>query len=212
MTPEQQKIADKILRLLAVAASTTFAAEADTARKLAEQLIAQHNIRLAPGKPSQDTIECREFKPAFNGARWEGVLIEALTMLCSCRMFFNHEKLDHYSLVGTIWNLDCLEYMLRETNRQRQRAWLNYKSSGGGDKFYQFCYGYAKALASKVDKIIKPSYWGITYQLVTWYEENILKQPVEPFNLAMGAFPHQTTPRQFHRTSASPAGLYDPFL
>jgi hypothetical protein len=88
MTPEHRAIADKILKLLALANSTTFAGEADTARKMAEQLIAAHNIKLGPGKPSQDTIECRQFKPAFNGARWEAMIIGALARLCSCTDYF----------------------------------------------------------------------------------------------------------------------------
>jgi hypothetical protein len=30
-----------------------------------------HNIKLGPGKPSQDTIEKRSYMPACKGAQWE---------------------------------------------------------------------------------------------------------------------------------------------
>jgi hypothetical protein len=114
MSKEQQRIADRILKLLALANSTQFEAEASTARKLAEQLIAAHNITLGPGRPSQDTIV-----PFAKGMRWEGKIAGALADVCACMIFFNSNTLAQYSLVGTIWNLDCLEYMLRASALRR---------------------------------------------------------------------------------------------
>jgi Protein of unknown function (DUF2786) len=40
MTPERRRIADRIIKLLALANSTTFAGEAETARRMAQELIA----------------------------------------------------------------------------------------------------------------------------------------------------------------------------
>jgi hypothetical protein len=54
----------------------------------------------------------------------------ALADVCACMIFFNSNTLAQHSLVGTIWNLDCLEYMLREVNRQRIAAWMKYKGEG----------------------------------------------------------------------------------
>ena len=103
MNGEQQRIADRILKLLALANSTQFEAEASTARNLAEQLIAAHNITLGPGKPSQDTTV-----PFAKGMRWEGMIAGALADVCACMIFFNSNTLAQY----TIWNLECLAYML----------------------------------------------------------------------------------------------------
>jgi hypothetical protein len=53
MNKEQQRIADRVLKLLALANSTQFEAEASTARNLAEQLIIAHNITLGPTSPAK---------------------------------------------------------------------------------------------------------------------------------------------------------------
>jgi hypothetical protein len=135
MTPEQKHLADRIIKLLALANSTTFAAEAQSARAIADQLMRVHNINLGPGKPSQETIECHEYIPFAKKMRWEGIIAGALSDLCSCIIFFDDETLDSYDLVGTISNLDVCEYMLREINRQRIRAWLKYKGENGADSF-----------------------------------------------------------------------------
>jgi hypothetical protein len=67
MTPEQKTLADRILKLLALANSTTFAAEADTARRMAEELMRTHNISVGSGKPAQNTIEVRDYIPLLRG-------------------------------------------------------------------------------------------------------------------------------------------------
>jgi hypothetical protein len=64
---------DELEARRALANSTQFEAEASTARKLAEQLIAAHNITLGPGRPSQDTIV-----PFAKGMRWERKIAGAL--------------------------------------------------------------------------------------------------------------------------------------
>src|SRR4029079_7072605 len=108
MNKEQQRIADRILKLLALANSTQFEAEASTARNLAEQWITAHNITLGPGKPSQDTIAIAK------GMRWEGIIAGALADVCACMIFFNSNTLAQYSLVAAMCTWDCLEDMLRE--------------------------------------------------------------------------------------------------
>jgi hypothetical protein len=186
LSEDQKKIADKIIALLALASSTTFAAEAETARRLAEQLLQKHNIMLGPGKPSQDTIEMRDYVPFAKGMRWEGIIAGALAKLCSCNIYFNAKLLDEYALVGTIWNLDCLEYMLHEVNRQRIRAWLKYKGENGADRFNQFCYGFAKALEAKIEQVVnRDAYLKNHAALKLWYEAKFGK--TSTLNLSMGA-------------------------
>jgi Protein of unknown function (DUF2786) len=188
MTPERKRLADRILKLLALASSTSFAAEAETARTMAADLMRAHNISLGPGKPSQDTIECREHVPYAKGTRWEGIIVGSLADLCSCTIFFNSRRLDHYALVGAIGNLDILDYMVREIARQRIAAWMNYKMSGEPDSFHKFCYGFAQALSSKIKTLIDQQQLGKNRaQLTLWYETNILHGPTaEPFCLSSG--------------------------
>ena len=101
--------------------------------------------------------------------------------------FFTKEKLDSYALVGTIGNLDMLEYMLHEVNRQRIAAWLKYKGSGKSDSFNKFCYGFAQALKEKIDALVnRESVKAEHKRLTLWYEENVLGKPVTWFNLSSG--------------------------
>lgn len=62
MTPEQKRLLDRITKLLALAGSTTFSAEAQTAREMADKLMAEHKIVVGE-KPGQDTIELRMYTP-----------------------------------------------------------------------------------------------------------------------------------------------------
>jgi hypothetical protein len=188
MTPDQKRLADRVIKLLALASSSTFAAEAQTARSMAEELMRTHNINLGPGKPTQDTIEWREYTAFAKGMRWEGIIAGSLVDLCFCMMFFNSKKLDHYVLVGSIGNLDVLDYMLREVNRQRIVAWLKYKGENGPDSFNQFCYGFAKALEDKIDALNGGAKLEeMQAKLTLWYETNVLGHKCSTTSLSMGA-------------------------
>jgi hypothetical protein len=82
------------VKLLAVASSTTFATEAATARRLADELMAAHNINLGPGKPAGTSIEVRRYVPFAKGMRWEGLIATALADLAGCIVFYNSKALD----------------------------------------------------------------------------------------------------------------------
>jgi Protein of unknown function (DUF2786) len=185
MTPERKRIADKIIKLLALANSSTFAGEAETARRMAEELMQMHNVE--PWiKTAQDGIEMRKYVPFAKGMRWEGTIAGAVAQLCSCAVFFRIETLDLYVLVGTAGDLDMLDYMLREVNRQRIAAWLKYKGENGSDKFNKFCYGFAEALKDKINTIAG-DYKQRHETLVLWYEANVIHQKTSEHQLSMGA-------------------------
>lgn len=186
MTPEQKRLLDRITKLLALAGSTTFSAEAQTAREMADKLMAEHKIVVGE-KPGQDTIELRMYTPFAKGARWEGMIVCALANVCSCEVFFQTETLTFYKLVGTIWNLDCLQYMLGEVNRQRIDAWLQYKGRQGPDSFHKFCYGFAKALEDKCNRIVNmPVLAKTKNMLILWYETTVLHHKVSYAELTLG--------------------------
>jgi hypothetical protein len=185
MDASQKHLADRILKLLALAQSTTFAAEAETARRLAEELMKTHNVQV--GKLGQDAIEHRIYIPFAKGMRWEGIIAGALGDLCSCQIFFTPDKLDNYSLVGTTGTLDMLEYMLHEVNRQRMAAWLKYNGSSGPDSFNKFCYGFAMALKAKIIRLV--DYGRVVEEqkpLTLWYETNIIHKSTNSTNLSSG--------------------------
>jgi hypothetical protein len=171
---DTKRLADRILKLLALASSSQFAAEAATAKAMADDLMRTHNISLDTSKPPQDTIEIRSYTPFAKGMKWEGIIVDAIADLTSCSFFFSN-RLDHYTLVGSIWNLDILEYMLHEIHRQRIVAWLAYKGQGGPDSFNKFCFGYARALETKIASLVNAGQViAKTAELRHWYEDNIL--------------------------------------
>lgn len=196
MTPEQKRLADRILKLLALASSTTFAAEAASARALAAELMRAHNI--APGvagKPAQSDYAYRLHIPFGKGMRWELIITEALGMLCSCCVFFqdhiygdeaprrepSNNKLIPvaafgFKLVGTIGNLDMLEYMLAEVGRQRAAAWMNYKMQRKPDSFHKFCFGFARALMDRIRGLVDwETMRAEQARAKAWYEEHFGK-------------------------------------
>jgi hypothetical protein len=173
MTPEQKRLADRVVKLLALANSTTFAAEAATARALAEQLMRAHQIAPAHGKPPRDTIEVRMHVPFAKGMRWECMIASALARLCSCELLFD-TALTRYTLIGAIKDLDILQYMIAEIARQRIRVWLEHKAGGNPDSFGKFCYGFACALEEKIKQIVNLEAVAQTSKhLLDWFRANV---------------------------------------
>ncbi len=188
MDAGRQRLAERILKLLALAAGTTFEAEADSARRLAEQLMAKHKIDLGAGSKDRTAFACVNYVPFAKGAKWEFAIVDALADLCDCTFFFNRETLDGYNLVGTVADLEVLRYMLAELHRQRIAAWLDYKRSGP-DSFHKFCFAYALALAAKIENLVRAKRAALgehQTELKLWYEAEILHKPVEDYHVAMG--------------------------
>jgi hypothetical protein len=183
---EKQKIAAKILKLIALADGTTFAAEAEAARRMAADLRAAYGIAAGAGASKDRTvIEVRKYTPFAKGARWEAIIAGALADLCGCAMFFGDVYRTDYrkpeggirlttnadlALVGAISDLDMLFFMLPELHRQRIVAWTDYRISGS-DSFHKFCYGFAKALNARISQLTEK--WHESdqrKQLVAWFE------------------------------------------
>jgi len=187
--PERQKSADRILKLLALAGGTAFAAEAATARAMAEQLMTRHNIDLGEGSKGRTRISGERYVPFAKGAKWEYIIVDALTDLCNCKFFFDDaETLARYCLVGTIADLEVLRYMLAEIHRQRIAAWLQYKRTGP-DSFHRFCYAFAQALASKISDIVDAGRDALDAhqkKLKHWYEIEVLHGPVQGEHVELG--------------------------
>lgn len=189
MDAERKRLADRILKLLALASGTSFAAEADSARAMAAELMERHNIALGEGSKDRSRLACVPYRPFAKGAKWEYIIINALVDFCRCKFFYDKpDVLVDYSLVGTEADLEMLRYMLGEIHRQRITAWLDYKRDGP-DSFHRFCYGFAQALAAKIGAIIAASKGELReYQerLTIWYETEILHAPTVRRHIGFG--------------------------
>jgi hypothetical protein len=150
MNTDRQRLVERVLKLLALAAGTSFEAEADTARVMAEALIAKHNITLPSAKDRTALAEVR-YTPHFKGAKWEWMLTDWAAQACGCKaFFFGKEALTEFSLVGTVADLEACQYLLAILHEQRIRDWMRAKREGTPDNFYSFCYSYARGVEQNV--------------------------------------------------------------
>jgi hypothetical protein len=156
MEADRQRLIDRILKLLAVANSTTFDAEADTARKLAEALMAKHNIdAVSDGKTDRAGFTFMEYEPAFKGAKWEFMLADAVCDLTGCAIFWMGD-FQMFKFAGLVPDAEACLYIVKKLHEQRMAQWMDYKAKQGGDSFFKFCFGFAQGVAKKIDILVKP--------------------------------------------------------
>ena len=175
MDANRTKLADRILKLLALASSTSFSAEADTARKLAAELMEKHNIDAVDAPKDRTVMIVEEYKPFMPDAMWEFILVEAVTNLCGCSMFWKGDK-EHFSLfkvAGLTPDVEAAMYILAQLNLQRMRRWVEYKRHGS-DGFGKFCFGFAKGVEGKVKEVLRsaPAIRKNTETAQIWYRAN----------------------------------------
>lgn len=153
MDAGREKLADRVLKLLALAAGSSFAAEADTARRLAEELMAKHNIA-APidSAKNRDVMVEERYTPHFKGAIWEYILAEAVSKLCGCKAYYFGDYL-LFTFAGMLPAVEACLYIVAKLHEQRVGQWLAYKRTGS-DSFHKFCYGYARGVSDKIDSIL----------------------------------------------------------
>jgi hypothetical protein len=153
LNPDRKKLLDQLLKLLALSHSTTFAAEAATARAKAEELMRKHNLSLNEGSKDRTKFAIEQHSPWAKGAQWEYRIADTLGRLCGCEVYYLGDY-QLFNLVGTVADLEALRYMIDAVNQQRIRAWLEYKRTGP-DKLWSFSFSFAQALVEKVDSLLE---------------------------------------------------------
>jgi hypothetical protein len=164
---------DRVLKLYALAAGTSFAEEAASATAAAERLIAKHNIKL-PSVKDRTVLTCVDYRPHFKGMKWELMLAICAAALCGCKCFFNEKTLSGFVLVGTVGDLEPCQYLLAILQEQRMRAWMRAKGEGVPDKFHSFCYSFARGVEQNVNARRGKDEVERTRQAKLWYEKHIL--------------------------------------
>ncbi len=104
------KVIDRIKKLLALAGNNPNENEAEVAMKRAHRLLAEHNLDLADMTASESagqepyTKEHQDFKWRFRP--YGRTIAAAIAELYFCKMFYSRqEKLDHYTFVGRETNV-----------------------------------------------------------------------------------------------------------
>lgn len=174
------KLIERVLKLYALAAGTDYAAEATAARAKAEALIAKHNIEL-PSNKDRTAFAFVFYFPHFKGAQWELILAESVCAACGCELFLDKARFerrdpsDHFSLVGTLADLEACQYLLAMLNEQRMAAWLRVKRDGVGDSFYSFCFSFARGVERNLEKFTTGAEIARAKQAWIWYDENVTR-------------------------------------
>ena len=170
LSPERKKVLDRIAALLALADSTTFDAEAQSAREAALRLMAAHNFQTADrNSGAGDEFEFRQIPAYFeNDVWWDRIVKFKLAELNNCFPTISRSAGsridDHgnvtggrvlsFNFAGRSSDIDAYEYMFGIMLRQRTKAWNDYAHAGGRDKKGAWLYGYAKGMEAKVDAMI----------------------------------------------------------
>ena len=153
MTPERKKLIDRITKLLALAESTSHSAEAESARAMAADLMAKHDIEHAEATMDESFIEQHDETPFRNLVAWHSYLSSAIARLNGV-YFLNvrgsQRNKARYVLFGKPSDISAYRYMVEVVLRQRTEAWLSYKAGGGLDGQRAFSHGFALGVCSKV--------------------------------------------------------------
>jgi hypothetical protein len=173
---DRQRLLDRILKILALAEGTSFEGEAATARAMAAELIAKHNVSLpAEGKTPRDEIIINYYKPWGTKWLWERIIASAIAHLCACAMFYSGDPdeggYDHFTFVGQGMHVEACLYVLGQVHIQRQRAWVRYRGEGGNDSFGKFCFSFARGLEGKIDQLLSSAQLDEAERARLWYRE-----------------------------------------
>ncbi|MCD8569398.1 MAG: DUF2786 domain-containing protein [Geovibrio sp.] len=117
------KILEKVIKLLALSESTFSEEEADTARKMAAKLIAQHQILQAELRPGEEII-CKTYTgKSLKLDRVELKILEVIGDHVGCAVYFSngsykYQRRPGYSIVGRKADIEIHEYLLMSLSRQ----------------------------------------------------------------------------------------------
>ena len=153
ITPKRQQLMDKIVKLLALAESSTFTEEAASARQFAAKLMAEHNISMCEATVEQAPFEVvvEETGRASMACKHDDVLNNTLARLSGVYMVRYEGR---YKFAGRTGDIEAFQYVRDIVLQQREAAWKQYyptkpkavysKASHRAEWKLGFAYGVAK--------------------------------------------------------------------
>lgn len=190
---EQKKMIDKVTKLLALADGTEHSEEADTARKMAIELMAKYNITLGKTSDTEPVMQDdQDSLDDFNSHAHYSTLVGSIARFCDVfvmrhKGYGSNKWILRY--IGTPAHLEAFAYMKDIVIRQRNDAMLRHILSGTADHETstdrareQWFMGFAYGVSSKINELMsardqKLRAWGIVpvkkADLArSWYEQN----------------------------------------
>lgn len=192
LTNDRTKLIDKVVKLLALAEGTNHSAEAETAKRMAVELMAKHNISLAdavsPESLTRFVVRLNTNKPPT----FDFILLGQIAKFNGVALIQTHRR---YTFVGSQADIEATLYMRDIILRQRKVAY---------DKWRQ---DYYHRTGISVVRNQTPRQWlawhngfttGVTHklheltQLATQKVQEWGLVPVEPYKVALAHYEEQS--------------------
>lgn len=184
ISSDRQVLIDKVVKLLAKADSTTFDAEAETARNMAATLMARHNITISTTVEEPFTVDKEDTPRAGNNCKHEDILVNSVANLSGVAVI---RGAGYYKFVGKNSDIEAFQYTREIVLQQRKSAWQSYYKTRwskhpGASELNKWKLGFAYGVASKISALLtacdnKQQEWGIVpvqphKQASAWYNES----------------------------------------
>jgi hypothetical protein len=155
---ERKKLLDAVAKILALADSTDFEPEAETARTKAAKLIAKYDIT-ADGLKGLGNFEAvRDFRVGHMPS-YEGTLLAAVSKFCGV-LFLTTPRQNtgrDYEFFGKTQDLEAFRYMREIVSVQQDHAWMDYLSAHPdcGRQRVSWKNSFSNGVAEKVDELLR---------------------------------------------------------
>lgn len=200
----RMKLVDKICKLLALAEGTSHTPEAESARNMAAELMAKHNISAADTVRKDNSFETISRQQSTKEIqKFDRVLINRIARFNGCKFLHNmHGPKAFVILIGTPSDIEATEYMIDIVKHQRKATYDSYAKSyikryddAGYDgksrwerdetDWRQWMNGYSIGVSTKLNEMDamverKLQEWGLvpvdcSAAALAWYEMNVSK-------------------------------------
>lgn len=133
LSNDRKKLIDKVVKLLALADSTNHSEEADTARRMAADLMAKHNIKLTEAEIRDEIERQKRTQSVKSMQKFDIDLIWAITKFNGVSAVFKdgvkfHEKKSSFDFIGTPQDIEAADYMIDIVKQQRKQSYEVYKA------------------------------------------------------------------------------------
>lgn len=183
---DRKKLIDKVTKLMALADGTNHGPEAESARRMAAELMARHNLTYSDLDSKEVPFATRDESTGRQSlAAYETHLLAALAAFNGVCLLKHNGK--DYRFIGRQPDLEAFDYMRDIVNQQRQASFRSYylehygKHPGAAIRaryFNGFAIGVTRKLAELRDQMnSKVQEWGLvpvdpSMQALAWYKEH----------------------------------------
>jgi hypothetical protein len=128
---DRMKLVDRVTKLLALADSTTHTPEAESARNMAAELMAKHNIGLAETLRSDDCFDkVNVVQTVKTAQKFDTSLACSIARFNSVCMILDERGVKSvFKYVGTPQDIEATLYMLNIVKQQRVSAYASYSEA-----------------------------------------------------------------------------------